>query len=540
MFNLGQTKTRILVAVHGWSGVVLGFLLYAVVLTGTIAVFAHEIGHWSIGRGEAPSVYQHPIDDHVRKAINSVDSRFRHDISIFASPRGNLMMWAHTHEKRANGQLADIGVLLELDAQSGSEIVRREGWSNEVFREIANTLERFLIDVHVRLHLPNPWGLLLTGILGLAMMAAAVSGLLMHPNLIKDAFTLRRHKKTLVASRDEHSVAGTWGLPFAFLLALTGAFFSFALSFGLPMMSLVAFGGDQAKLRDTLVGVRPAVDARPAALANLDTMIRDAQARVGGSVKRVSIADYGRKDGHVTIALDPAPGDLEPSRLVYKAPDGAFVMRKTRIGTEPSLGSTLFSIIGPLHFGNFGGVISKLVWGALGFASCFMIATGMSLWLRRRRGDERWRVFACASATVIFGLPIALAASAYGFFLSYPAETAVTVIPFAFLAGAMLVISYATYVSYRSGWQALSAHLMSGLGLTLIGLPMARIATGGIFWLEAFATGAYETLFIDFALLLGGAFCMRLARRWGISNASTSADAQPVATSGRSQMDAAE
>jgi uncharacterized iron-regulated membrane protein len=292
-------------------------------------------------------------------------------------------------------------------------------------------------------------------------------------------------------------------------------------------------------LRDTLVGVRPAADARPADIANLDTMIRDAQARVGGSVNRVTIANYGRKDGEVVIGLDPVPGELEPSRLVYKATDGEFVLRKTRIGTEPSLGSTLFSIVGPLHFGNFGGVLSKLVWGALGFASCFMIATGMSLWLRRRAGDERWRVFGCANATVIFGLPIALAASAYGFLLSYP-ETAAVATPSAFLVGAMLVIGYATYVSRGSGGQALNAPLMFGLGLMLVGLPIARMATGGIFWPGAFATGAYETLFIDFALLFGGALCIRLARRWGLSSASALSDAEPVAPSRRSQMDPAE
>lgn len=541
MFNLGQAKTKILVAVHGWSGVVLGFLLYAVVLTGTIAVFAHEIGHWSIGKGEGANVYQQPIDAHLRKALDSIDPKYRHDVTTFAGPGGNLNVWAHTHEKRANGQVADYGVLLELDPQSGREVARREGWSNEVFRSTATALERFLIDVHVRLYLPHPWGLLLTGILGLAMLAAAVSGLLMHPNLIKDSFTLRRHKKTLVAARDEHSVAGTWGLPFAFLLALTGAFFSFALSIGLPMLSLVSFGGDQAKLRDTLVGAPAAEDARPAEVANLDTMIRDAQTRVGGSVNRVSITHYGRMDGEVVIGLDPVPGELEPSRLVYKAPDGDFVMRKTRIGTEPSLGSTLFSTIGPLHFGNFGGVISKLVWLALGFASCFMIATGMSLWLRRRAQDERWRVFAHVNATVIFGLPIALAASAYGFLLSYPAETAATATPSAFLVGALLVISYATYVSQRGGGQALSAHLMLGLGLTFIGLPIARLATGGVFWPGAFATGAYETVAIDFALLLGGVFCIRLARRWSaVSNGSIVSDARPAAGSGESQMDPAE
>jgi hypothetical protein len=81
---------------------------------------------------------------------------------------------------------------------------------------------------------------------------------------------------------------------------------------------------------------------------------------------------------------------------------------------------------------------------------------------------------------------------------------------------------------------------MWGLGLTLIGLPIARIASGGIFWPEAFVSGAHETIAIDFALLLGGAFCIRLARRWGVSHASTLSDAEPAMTSGKSQMDPAE
>lgn len=540
MFDLGQRKTKILLAVHGWAGIVFGILLYAVVLTGTIAVFAHEIGHWSMGVSEGPSVDHRPIDAHVRKAVNSIDPRFRHDVSIFPGHGGHLRVWAHTHEKRPNGQSGDIGVLFEIDPETGHEIARREGWSTEVFRDAASALERFLIDVHVRLHLPNPWGLLLTGVLGLAMMAAAVSGFLMHPNLIRDSFTLRRHKKTLVAARDEHSVAGTWGLAFAFLLALTGAFFSFALSIGLPLMTLVAFGGDQAKLRATLVGAPAVEDARPAGVADLDAMIRDAKVRVGGSVNRVSITDYGREDGKVTIGLDPHPGTLEPAMLVYGAPDGAFVKRKARIGTEPSFGSTLFSTIGPLHFGNFGGVISKLVWLALGFASCFMIATGMSLWLRRRAADVRWRMFACVNATVIFGLPIALAASAFGFFLSYPTEAALTTTPLAFLAAALLVIVYACFISPRVGAQALEAHLVLGLGVTLLALPIVRIATGGILWTNAFAAGAYEAFVIDLALILGGAFCIRSARQRGLSKAATASDARPIEGSERPQMGAAE
>ena len=49
MIRLPQRETKLMVAVHGWSGVVLGLLLYAVIVTGTAAVFAQEIKFWSAG-----------------------------------------------------------------------------------------------------------------------------------------------------------------------------------------------------------------------------------------------------------------------------------------------------------------------------------------------------------------------------------------------------------------------------------------------------------------------------------------------------------
>src|SRR3546814_15188411 len=42
MIHLKKEETKAMVAVHGWSGILLGLLLYAVVLTGTAAVFAEE------------------------------------------------------------------------------------------------------------------------------------------------------------------------------------------------------------------------------------------------------------------------------------------------------------------------------------------------------------------------------------------------------------------------------------------------------------------------------------------------------------------
>jgi uncharacterized iron-regulated membrane protein len=538
VFKLPTHETKTLVAVHGWSAVALGFLLYAVVLTGAVAVFAHEIGHWSVGRSEGNPVFAQALDAHVKAAMASVPEEYREEVFVAESPRGNLRVWAHAHRKRDNGPLEEFGILTEIDPQSGAVVSQREGWRTEVFgEEPALALERFLVDVHVQLHLPRPWGLLLTGILGLSMMVAAISGLLIHRHLLRDSFTLRRRKATLVSSRDEHSVAATWGLPFAFLLAFTGTFFSFALSLGLPMVTMVAFGGDQAKMRQVLTGAPAAVDTRPANTADLDSILYSARARTDAEVAWLSIQHYARKDSLVALRHEPGPHGLEPKTLVFNGASGEFKEEKPQIGVKPSVGSTVFSTIGPLHFGNFAGVISKSIWLALGFSSCFMIATGLSLWLKRRSDQPGWHWFSVATAVVIYGLPLCLAASAYGFLLFYPAPLTVRAPAVAFLICAALVSAYAAWVRDA---QTLESRLMFWLGAALFLLPLTRLATGGPGWLAALETGAVDAITIDMVLAAGGLSCLWFAYRWmrrsdaqGAANVAARMSGTPLTSHGR-------
>jgi uncharacterized iron-regulated membrane protein len=50
VISLSAGETKRLVAVHGWAGALLGLLLYAVIVTGTAAVFSNEIKAWSGGQ----------------------------------------------------------------------------------------------------------------------------------------------------------------------------------------------------------------------------------------------------------------------------------------------------------------------------------------------------------------------------------------------------------------------------------------------------------------------------------------------------------
>src|SRR3546814_18195836 len=110
----------------------------------------------------------------------------------------------------------------------------------------------------------EPWGRIGTGILGLLMMTAEMSGVLMHRNMIRDLFVAERPGRRLVSARDRHVLASSWSLPFAIILAFTGSFFSFALSVSFPIVAQVAFGGDREAMAHTLFAAPVASDPRRA------------------------------------------------------------------------------------------------------------------------------------------------------------------------------------------------------------------------------------------------------------------------------------
>ncbi len=383
----------------------------------------------------------------------------------------------HRDEIAPGGEPISRGIYYQLD-HAGNITSAQHGTGEEVFGpRNDDALSSFLVDTHVRLHLPNPWGLLLTGILGLVMLVAAISGVLIHRHLFKDIFTLRRNANPVLVNRDRHSVAGTWSLPFAFLLAFTGSFFSFFGTVGVPIVAMAAFGGDQQAFSEAVFGNPAKPDPRPRPPGNLDRITQDAIRRTGEAPTFITIEKYGRADSAVTTFQSPGAGDIAPVTLAYHGANASFDRVKPSIGTRPSTGGTLAAIMGPLHFGNFAGLLSKAVWFGLGFAMCYVTLTGLRLWLVRRRERQRALDWLERAVTVVgFGLPFALAMAAMGFLVAMPLGTAIFWTPAAFLIASALAI--AGGVIARSN-ASLDRALQSATGVTLLVLPLVRLASGG-------------------------------------------------------------
>jgi len=520
--KLKPDTAKTLLALHGRFAVSLGLALYVLVVTGTSSVFAKEIADWS----SPLATLEHPrlpvgLDQGLRAAAATVDPRYLADVSAYSGAGGRIVAFFHTHELRPeSGKFEEIGVELDLDPRSFTVLERREGWSEDIARlNAAPGLASFITQLHVRLHIPAPYGLLVTGVLGLALMVAVISGFCMHRHLLRDLFKRRGGGVSLLAARDRHAGAASWILPFALVLAFTGSYFSFTDSVGLPALARVAFAGDEVRLVEAIVGVPPAEDARAAALADIDAMVVDAGRRGRTVPNFVLVERWGRRDARVSVFLEPAEGDLTSPTYVYGGTDGRLVVAKPDFGLVPSAGGKLIELIFALHYGNFAGVSSKIVWVGLGYGVSFTALTGLLLWCRRRAETPAWRRLNRAVHWVGFGLPLALAGTPYGFF---PARAAGIADTQSWMTAAFIIAAvFAGALAATARDMTRVKYLLLGLtGVALAGLPLLRRATGGTDWPDALAGGLAAVVALDIAFAIAGIACF--AAVWWQSRLATS------------------
>ena len=160
MLDLSQAQLKRLTAIHGWSAVVLGLLLYAVIATGAVAVFANEIGRWSVGGVRERPPLEERLDASIRGLAAQVDPAFLHDVGIWDGEAGDLHVFFHEHRLNpASGVEEDFGTMFRAEAASGRVLERHDGffWNDPEAWE-TSALRQFFVDLHVQLYLPEPLG----------------------------------------------------------------------------------------------------------------------------------------------------------------------------------------------------------------------------------------------------------------------------------------------------------------------------------------------------------------------------------------------
>ena len=153
---------------HTWAGLIFGWLLFAIFLTGTLAYFKDEISHWmqpeiparSVSSEASLTLAQHYLEQHAAGA-----SRWLIDLPDAREP-GLSVRWQQAPAKPGTrGQFTEK----LLDPQTGAEVQGRDTRGGEFFY-------RF----HFQLQMPYPWGRWLSTIAAMVMFVALISGCLLY------------------------------------------------------------------------------------------------------------------------------------------------------------------------------------------------------------------------------------------------------------------------------------------------------------------------------------------------------------------------
>jgi len=381
--------------VHTWVGIVLGALLFAIFWMGTLSVFDREIDRWMMPATRLAAPAGAPRLDAIAPLAQSLlpegARQWRLD---WATPRTPVLRltW-QTKDGQRELRYLDPATLAAI-ADPGTL-----GASG------------FFFPFHYGLLLSwKDLGKWLVGLAGMAMLVLLVSGVIIHRKLLADFFTFRPRKRLPRSSLDLHNVTGVLGLPFHFLITLSGLVIFWAIYF--PQAHEGVYGGGaKAKAAVQAEGYgryRPKAvpGAAPLPLASLDAMADQARARWGNGAEPyfVRVWKPGQADSYVELRRSYASEvSMNLDQLYFDAATGQLLHQ---FQAAPAMAVQRF--FSGLHFIQFEHPLLRWLYFALGLSGCVMIATGQVFWLAARRKAKapgpRWRLVEALAVASTTGL----------------------------------------------------------------------------------------------------------------------------------------
>lgn len=387
LFKLPRDFVRSMLGSHSVVGLSIAALLYLVCVSGTLAVLYPQLERW-----EQPQVRESPTYDPA-----AIDAAAAAALAREARPPEHIFIALPTDEApRTYVEAGESSGFIGAGGSIGEPVDHR--WTH------------FLVELHYALSLPDVLGLLLVGILGIAMTAMVISGLLAHPNIFKDAFSFRVAGPRRLQQVDIHNRLSVWTSPFQLAIALTGAFVGLSQIYGLTVAALF-FGGDTTAATKSLF-----LQHDP------PTGIAAPLMKVGDILERVRAEHPDQQPMFLTIhepgttAQAVEIGMRVPRRIVWAEfylydAQGRFAGDAG--WADGDVGVQIYSSSFRLHFGHFAGLPLQVAYILLGVALCIVIATGVNIWLLRRAQAGRPTVIAQRLwTTTIWGTPLAMAFSA--------------------------------------------------------------------------------------------------------------------------------
>ena len=362
---------------HTVSGIVISVALYVIFFAGAFALFKEEIQIWEEARHIS---HQERKNIDVDKILESLDDKYN------LLGRDLQVRLAHFDDK------ASVLISPQKDSIHGEKdlenrflYVDTNSLETKTYEE-QYSLGEFLYRLHFFGQLPYV-GAYLTGFISLFFLFAIVTGVIVHwKKIIPNFFKFNPKNILKKVWTDAHTALGIIGLPYQFIFAITGAYFGIGILALLPATLL--YEGDQQKLIEDMRPDRAIVEWISLSDKEMPSVneyiVKTNNYWESFEVKRVFIKNYGGSNMQYVISGDLLNKEkfVGIGRVVY-SPYNNRILDIKNPNKLNYLEDSQY-LMGNLHFGNFGGIWVKLIYFILAFITCFVIITGVLIWVEAR------------------------------------------------------------------------------------------------------------------------------------------------------------
>ncbi|WP_029007940.1 PepSY-associated TM helix domain-containing protein [Azospirillum halopraeferens] len=359
---------------HTWVGLLLGWVLYAMFLTGTVSYFKDELSQWM--RPEMP--HRAAVPDRAEAAQRIADE-------LAAIAPGTAQWSLRLPDARTNSVYAFWRVPsagpgqrafdeANFDPATGGKVTARDTQGGDFFY-------RFHFQFH---YMPVVWGRWLAGAAAMFMLMAIISGVITHKKIFVDFFTFRWGKGQR-SWLDAHNALSVFGLPFHAMITYTGL---------VTLMAMYMPWGEQAAFREPAerraytaelsVFIQPGKpDGVPAPLASVAEMVRQAGERWGhDNVGRVTATHPGDTAARVAVARGEAGRvSMSPQYMEFDGATGRLLQIREGVGAAAETRGVLYA----LHLGRFSDTVTRWLYFLVSAMGTAMVGTGLVMWTVKRR-----------------------------------------------------------------------------------------------------------------------------------------------------------
>lgn len=350
---------------HSWTGLIFGWLVFAIFLMGSLSYYRHEINLWM-----QPALAQYEVkqDIAIKTAYQYLQEKAPDAKSWYltiATPESpvNTMYWEKADGSYGNATLdANTGKELQLSATLGGD---------------------FFYRFHYQLFgIPIIVGRLVVCLAAFIMLIALVSGIITHKKIFTDFFTLRTFKSQR-SWLDFHNISSVVALPFFLTITFTGLAIFFYLYLPWGMQKLYPENPYQYFTEIRTKTVLENQSIQPAQNLAIEKLLNQVQQSWGNQpLSTMSVKSPNTNQAQITFTQkEERTITRNQPQITLNASTGK-VLEDTRNNSPIA---TLNAGVYGLHMATFAQPLLRLGFFFSGILGCVMIASGLLLWSLKRQ-----------------------------------------------------------------------------------------------------------------------------------------------------------